>query len=137
MKKVFAICLILSVLMLFCACNGNNNDDVDISGVETGGADAGNQETTAPSENVTIDWETPIDIDDSFLEETSSGNTTEPEESTAPGETQNGTTDPSEESAQDPTETVAGESTGDSVTEPTPSKPVNSSGAIELPMIPG
>lgn len=130
MKKVFVICIILSVVMLLCACNGDKNK-VDITGVETGGVDAGTQETTAPSENITIDWETPIDIDDSFLEETS------PEYATESGETQDGTTDPSGETTQDPTEVVVEESTGESVTEPMPSKPVNSSGAIELPMIPG
>ncbi len=141
MKKIFVICLVLSVVFLFCACN-DNNDDVDANGSQTGNVDSSNGENVDPTENVTIDWETPIDVDDSFLEETTPvSESTEPSVTTVSGETQDDPTDPSDETTQgatqDPTEPVSEESTGESATEPVATKPVNSSGAIELPMIPG
>ena len=139
MKKILLICMVLSVALLFCACNGNQND-VDVSGSESGIVDSGNNETAAPTQNVTIDWETPIDIDDSFQEESSSEteiDITDPANTSASGETQDDPTDPSDETTQgatqDPTEPVSEESTGESATEPVATKP----GPIELPMIPG
>lgn len=141
MKKIFVICMVLSVVMLLCACNGTD-EAVGTNGSDNGIVDSGNKETAAPTENVTIDWETPIDIDDSFLEEnTSESETTEPTDTSASGETQDDPTEPSDETTQgatqDPTEPITEESSGEGATEPVATKPVNSSGVIELPMIPG
>ena len=129
MKKVLVLIMIISVVLLFCACNNTSNATTpnDI-------AEPTSDATTNPQENVTIDWETPIDIDDSFLNETSSNEdaieditediTEDISEGTEPTDT-NPTTGPESE----PTEPT--------VTEPVISSPTNGSGAIELPMIPG
>lgn len=130
MRKILVLVLVLSVFLL-CACqNGNNDETQPVSSPtesEVGAAD--------PSEKATIDWETPIDVDDSFAEETDAP--------TEPSETSNGATEPSTEPSvkptEDPTETAdPGESPTEAVqpTEPVPTKPFGS-GPIELPMVPG
>ena len=124
MKKVLVLIMIISVVLLFCACNNTSNATTpnDI-------AEPTSDATTNPQENVTIDWETPIYIDDSFLEETSSSEgaaeVTEPEISDPTEPTENTSQKPTQ--GTDPTES----------TEPVISSPTNGSGAIELPMIPG
>ncbi len=133
MKKLLVLLLALSLIML-CGCkNTNQNDVVD----PTLDPDATGSQSADPTENVTIDWETPIDIDDSFLQETED-EATEPgnEENPTEGETTSGQNDPTQ---PDPTEADPTES----ASTPTESEPVETtkpnggSRPIELPMVPG
>ncbi len=131
MKKLIILTVILS-LVLLCGCNPADKDATttnpsvtdpasEPSGSEpTGGA---NQETNP------IDWETPIDIDDSFLDQ--------PEE-TDPSESQATEPDASDPNATDPAPTEP-TPTNPTPSEPEPTKPSGSTGSkpIELPMIPG
>lgn len=131
MKKLIILTVILS-LVLLCGCNPAGKDATttnpsvtdpasEPSGSEpTGGA---NQETNP------IDWETPIDIDDSFLDQ--------PEE-TDPSESQATEPDASDPNATDPAPTEP-TPTNPAPSEPDPTKPSGSTGSkpIELPMIPG
>ena len=129
MKKIAVLFMIISAMLALCACNGT-----DVKPTEPSEAVP---VVTQPQENVTIDWETPIDIDDSFLEETT-GDAQEPVDTTPTtgpnGDATEPTENPTEENAEptegnvDPTEPSV------EVTEP---PKTNSSGAIELPMIPG
>lgn len=136
MKKILLLLLVLS-LATFCACGNSVIDDLPDDVSETANI-------TDAAANESVDWETPIDIDDSFEQNTDEEiDITEPEVTESSFETepntsattgaQNTTTQPS---ATEPaaTEPVA--------TEPTETEPVattrpNSSGPIELPMIPG
>ena len=135
MKKLIVLIMVLS-LVLLCGCKATI--DVDLKETNPNGTkptgESTNQETTGNANEATdpIDWETPIDIDDSFIEEqpnetnpTEAG-TTEPG-ATEPDPTQAGTTEPA------PTEPEA------EPTEPALPKPTSPSGSkpIELPMIPG
>ena len=133
MKKfLIVVSLILSLLMVLCACKSGNNEATNPATEPN----ASGSEVVKPTENVTIDWETPIDVDDSFLEETAddSESVTEPAETDSTGATVPQATDPTDPSV-DPTD--APEVTeAPTSSETRPQKP-GSSGAIELPMIPG
>ena len=133
MKKCLVFVLVTFLfLCVFTACKSG---DTNVTTPVTDPA-----ETTAgdiqPVEKETIDWETPIDVDDSFLEDpTEPGDTpVDPSDETGPLTT----VDPSNptDSSEQPTETPdVTEAPTDSETQP-PKNP-GSSGAIELPMIPG
>ena len=134
MKKYLVIVLAVFVLLCaFTACKSgeeNVNDPAVTDPVETSSGDI------KPVEKEPIDWETPIDVDDSFIEDSSepTEGATEPVETDASGETKPQNTNPVEPS-EDPTE--APEVTeAPTSSETQPQKP-GSSGAIELPMIPG
>lgn len=141
MKKIFAVLMIISVLVL-CGC-GTSGQKLDPTNdpTKSGATEPGNDDvTTGDQSTVTdpiIDWETPIDIDDSFTE-TESGEETDPSvtDPTEPGDE----TDPTE--AQDPSEPTKPQVTEPQPTDPKPTTPpvigdLNGSGPIELPMIPG
>lgn len=141
MKRVLVILLIVSLLAL-CGCGTSGqkldptNAPTNSGATEPGASDAttGNQSTvTDPA----IDWETPIDIDDSFTEP-------EGDEVTEPAATN--PTEPSDENdpteAQDPSEPTKPQVTEPQPTDPKPTTPPatggsNGKGPIELPMIPG
>ncbi len=134
MKKILVLVLIFSVFLL-CACQNGSNNETQPAGSPTE-SEAG---TAEPSEQVSIDWETPIDVDDSFAEETDAATEApaEPSESNAEA-TEPLSSEPTEPSvkpteATDPTE---GPTEAPQPTEPVPTKP-SGSGPIELPMIPG
>lgn len=139
MKKLIILTVILS-LVLLCGCNPAGKDATttnpsvtdpasEPSGSEpTGGA---NQETNP------IDWETPIDIDDSFLDQPEE---TDPSESQA---TEPDATDPTESTPSDSEPSVpeeggneGGAEGGSNSEQPQPPSG-NSSKPIELPMISG
>lgn len=135
MKKLIVLIMLLS-LVLLCGCNqaaNNENTTTAPNATDPTGAPAGNETTGGVGEPTDpIDWETPIDIDDSFIEE-------QPDETnpTEPGATEPGATEP------DPTQGGTTESAPTEPeaepTEPAPVKPTSPSGSkpIELPMIPG
>jgi len=133
MKKLIVLIIVLSVVLL-CGCNkapsGDANTTTPNSNASTNKPtenESGNSvgETTKP-----IDWETPIDIDDSFSE-------------IQPEVTDPAASEPTEPSVSDPfaaTEPSATEPTATepTATEPQPTKPSGyTSKPIELPMIPG
>ena len=133
MKKMIVLIMVLSLVVL-CGCKATIDvdlKDTNPSNTKPSGGST-NQETTGKVDEPTnpIDWETPIDIDDSFVEE--HPDETKPTEpgATEPGATQAGTSEPA------PTEPDTSET---EPSEPAPSKPSSSSGSkpIELPMIPG
>ncbi len=66
MKKILILMMILSLLTL-CACRNSAIDDLPDGVEDPVATDSG---TTDPTEDNTIEWETPIDIDDSFQQET-------------------------------------------------------------------
>lgn len=133
MKKMIVLIMVLSLVVL-CGCKATIDvdlKDTNPSNTKPSGGST-NQETTGKVDEPTnpIDWETPIDIDDSFVEE--QPDETKPTEpgATEPDATQAGTSEPA------PTEPDTSET---EPSEPAPSKPSSSSGSkpIELPMIPG
>ena len=133
MKKLIVLIMVLSLVVL-CGCKATidvDMKDTNPSNTKPSGGST-NQETTGKVDEPTnpIDWETPIDIDDSFVEE--QPDETKPTEpgATEPDATQAGTSEPA------PTEPDTSET---EPSEPAPSKPSSSSGSkpIELPMIPG
>lgn len=133
MKKLIVLIMVLSLVAL-CGCKATidvDMKDTNPSNTKPSGGST-NQETTGKVDEPTnpIDWETPIDIDDSFVEE--QPDETKPTEpgSTEPDATQAGTSEPA------PTEPDTSET---EPSEPAPTKPSSSSGSkpIELPMIPG
>lgn len=133
MKKLIVLIMVLSLVVL-CGCKATidvDMKDTNPSNTKPSGGST-NQETTGKVDEPTnpIDWETPIDIDDSFVEE--QPDETKPTEpgATEPDATQAGTSEPA------PTEPNTSET---EPSEPAPSKPSSSSGSkpIELPMIPG
>lgn len=129
MKKILLICVILSLLIV-CGCKNNqtnNNEPVDTSGATQGATTGDNLPTETEGNsgnqpNNSPEFETPIDVDDSVLNQE---NVTEP--STTP-------TDPTEPSTTptDPTEPVTDLTEGNNN-----GGGQSGSGAIELPMIPG
>lgn len=139
MKKIIILFVILS-LVAMCGCKAT----VDVTNPTTKPVTpSGNTETpttvapTNPSFD-DIDWESEIDVDESFLAE---NDPTDPQETepTEPGNSEptSGATEPG---ASEPTASEPGNSEP-VATEPevtAPPKPVtNPDGAIELPMIPG
>lgn len=141
MKKYLTIVsVVLCLLLVLCACKSGNNEATN----PVTEPSASDSEVVKPTENVTIDWETPIDVDDSFLEDpTEPGDTpVDPSDETGPLTTvdPSNPTDPSVEPTDAPQATDAPTSDPPEATEPAeqiPTKPSGSSGAIELPMIPG
>lgn len=143
MKKIVLICVVLSLLFI-CGCKNNetsNTNPVDatgaIQGVTTGDnlpteteGNSGNQ----PNNN--SEFETPIDVDDSFVEqEDVTEPSTTPTDPTEPGEPSQpvGTVDPTEPTQPvDPTEPTTNPTEGNGN-----QGGLSDSGAIELPMIPG
>ena len=147
MKKIIAlISIICLILCAFVACK---SDEVEVTNPATEPTETAAGAIT-PVDKDNIDWETPIDIDDSFVEDATTPAetapvTTEPIETDASGETKPQTTNPTEPSSDptDPTDssdvTEAPTSAPTEAPDPTESTPpkTSSSGAIELPMIPG
>ena len=137
MKKVFVLMVILSLAVL-CACK---NGDVDLPENAGGSSDVSQEETTDPSDGATIDWETPIDVDENFQQEIEgeidAPDTNPPSENEpTTGETTGTQSNPTEPQPTQPS------STEPTPTQPKPTEPVEttrpgSSGPIELPMIPG
>lgn len=140
MKKLLVVLMVISLVVL-CGCGntGKNADPTDAP-TNSGATEPGSVEaTTGDDSSVTkpaIDWETPIDVDDSVTEpqgneetEPSQSDTTEPSEGNDPTEVQ----DPTE--AEDPS--VPSEPAESEATEPAATEGSNHSGPIELPMIPG
>lgn len=129
MKKLIVLIMVLSLVVL-CGCNQAANNESTTTAPNV--TDPASNETTGGVGEPTnpIDWETPIDIDDSFVEE--QPDETKPTEpgATEPDATQAGTSEPA------PTEPDTSET---EPSEPAPTKPSSSSGSkpIELPMIPG
>lgn len=149
MKKIIVILLVLSLVAL-CGCKEQTvpaNQTATKPG--SSNADPETPTTVAPTKPIysDFDWESEIDIDDSFLEE----NETTPVD---PQVTEPSASDPSEPKATDPSgsepqgttpqgsepQATEPEATEPSATEPaptTPNKPGSTSKPIELPMIPG
>lgn len=133
MKKYLVF--VLAIFVLLCAFTACKSDEATVTDPVTDPAETVAGEVR-PVEKETIDWETPIDVDDSFIEDpTEPGDTpVEPSDETGPMTTVD-PTNPTDSSEQ-PTETPdVTEAPTDSETQP-PKNP-GSSGAIELPMIPG
>lgn len=136
MKKLIVLTLILS-LVLLCGCNPagkgatTTNPDVTDPASEPAGSEptSGAAETTQP-----IDWETPIDIDDSLLDQPEETNPSE-SQATEPSATKPNVTDPD---PTDPNPTNP-DPTEPDPTDPEPTKPSGATGSkpIELPMVPG
>ena len=131
MKKILLLLLVLSIATL-CACRNSVIDDLPDDVIDPTSA-------SDPSENEVTDWETPIDIDDSFEQntedeiDTTEGDPTEPVDVTEPttGETTAPQNQPTQPSVTEPV------ITDPVVTEPVETTRPGSSGPIELPMIPG
>lgn len=137
MKKYLTIvAVVLCLLLVLCACKSGNNEPTN----PVTEPSASDSEVVKPTENVTIDWETPIDVDDSFLEDPTEPG--DPSDETGPLTTVDPSdpTDPSVEPTDAPQATDAPTGDPTEATDPAeqiPTKPSGSSGAIELPMIPG
>ena len=146
MKKILALVLAMLVLLAIAGCRNAdaNNDQVpttteQIEGVTTTETPGDNEE------NTTMDWELPIDVETTEEETTEEVTTEEPEVTTTQGQnggnsnnttTEPATTVPETTQAVEPDAPVP----DTTVTEPettVPSTSGSSSGAIELPMIPG
>ncbi len=136
MKKILLLLLVLSIATL-CACRNSVIDDLPDDVIDPTSA-------SDPSENEVVDWETPIDIDDSFEQntedeiDTTEGDPTEPVDVTEPtsGETTAPQNQPTQPSVTEPNTTEPA-ATDPVVTEPVATTRPGSSGPIELPMIPG
>lgn len=143
MKRLIVILMIISVVIL-CGCKTASNTGIDNTVASTNGnttqiqdSRPGSNEPTNNSEFDNIDWESPIDVDESFSDidvPSQPTEATEPTDGTTP-------TDPSE---TDPTEVPPAASETDP-SEPEATKPQSKpgistdpdTGAIQLPMIPG
>lgn len=131
MKKILLLLLVFSVATL-CACGNSVLDDLPDDVIDPTSA-------SDPSENEVVDWETPIDIDDSFEQntedeiDTTEDDPTEPVDVTEP--TSGETTAPQNQATQ-PTATEPN-TTEPATTDPVETTRPGSSGPIELPMIPG
>lgn len=141
MKKLFVLLLALSLLSL-CACKNSVVDDLPDDVPDSPGVTGEN--AADPTDGATIDWETPIDVDDFFNEELESDIdkpddiVTDPADENEPtaADTTGSQSKPTEPNATEPTPTEP------KPTQPAPTEPVEtnrpgSSGPIELPMIPG
>lgn len=136
MKKLIVILAVLS-LMTLCACKGDVHFEIDNTTDPQGtpvvtDPSATTPDNTDPVEDATTgDWETPIDIDDSFQPEddVTTTDATEPESTDPNDETEPTTSEPTT-AATEPEQT-------EPATEPeVTSRPIGS-GPIELPPIPG
>lgn len=132
MKKILILLiLIVSVIFVFCGCKSDENDAIVPVTDPSVTSNEGNN--SVDKEN--IDWETPIDVDDSFAEDTNpnADTPTDPSEETGPLST---VSDPENtEDPTNPTDPDVTEAPTDGTTEPTSTS--SGSGPIELPMIPG
>ena len=136
MKRLIVLLLILS-LVLLCGCQNAGNGDATTtapSATDPVGSEPANgtESTTDP-----IEWETPIDIDDSFQQEDPENTDPAASEATEPDTTDPDATEPdtTEPAVTDPTETDP-VTTEPVSTDPEPTSP-SGSNPIELPMIPG
>lgn len=135
-RYLFVLILILSVVFIFCACKLGDTQTTEPDSVPSETSN-GSVDLT---EKETIDWETPIDVDDSFVVDPapSADTPTDPSDETGPLTTVP-TSDPT--NPADPTDPSETETPTDDPVEPTeqvPTKaPGSSTGPIELPMIPG
>ena len=140
MKKVLLV-FMLAALLLLCACKSGNGD-VSTNDPTMGTTDPV-AEATEPVPFASIDWETPIDVDDSFVDDPSESidMPVDPSDETGPLTTVDPTnpTDPSEDPTEAPTDAPTKNPNVSEPTEPEviPTKRPGSTGAIELPMIPG
>ncbi len=132
MKKIMILLLVLSLATL-CACRNSIIDNLPDSGKDPSNVTDSSAED--PTENATIEWETPIDIDDSFQQETEDETDTTEDSATEPEVEEDPTTgenDPTQPSA--PTDPVV---TEPDPTDVEPTKPNGGSKPIELPEIAG
>lgn len=151
MKKLSVLFVLVSfVILVGCDSNANVNAGTNTTTVpqateNDNGATTPGQDTTPVATSPSfddIDWETDIDVDDNYVEETLPAEGSNEEGSEQPS-------DPTDPAATDPvsttpdnggTEATEPEATTPEATEPQtsvpPSNPGND-GAIELPMIPG
>lgn len=154
MKKIPILLLIIS-LCLLCACKQANPDSN--ANTQDPSSDPKVNQETDPEKMPEFDWETPIDVDDSFQEVsdetdpvTEPDNTdgdvepSDPVSEPASNGNQGGTngkpqvTDPSEfEGPADATDPDPTEDITPTEPEPTAKPTTGNSGPIELPMIPG
>lgn len=140
MKKYLVLFVVLALMCALCACKSGDENVTNPAVDPTATSGSVNE----PAEKVTIDWETPIDVDDSFIDDSTDpiDKPTDPSDETGPLTTVDPTypTDGSE----DPTEAAPTTDPTENPTEADPTEPeviptkgTGSSGAIELPMIPG
>lgn len=151
MKRILILLLIVS-LCLLCACNKSETQDPT-------GTDPQVNQGTEPGNKPEFDWETPIDVDDSFQdvsdetdpvtepESSSEEDPTEDIQETDPvsGGNQGGNNKPQVTNPSDTSDPTEPENTDDPTEEPVTAGPTKEpeetkkpgSGAIELPMIPG
>lgn len=155
MKKLLVLFVLVSFVVLV-GCGNNTDVDAGANITTVPGVTENSGSTTVPGQDDTpaatnpsfddIDWETDIDVDDNYVEETvpaegsNEGGNDQPSDPTEPEATDPVSTDP-DNSGSDATEPEATtpEATEPQTSEPEPTVPSNpgSSGAIELPMIPG
>lgn len=133
MKKYCAalLSLLLISALLLTGCTVTiNSQQTDPS---TEGTTPGTSQEIGSDDNFTTDMDVLIDIipSDPTEEEETTEATTEATEEATNGDNATPTTIPTEPVDTEPTEEE------EKPTEPTPPSPTNSSGAIELPMIPG
>lgn len=137
MKKLIVILAVLS-LMTLCACKGDVHFEIDNTTDPQGTPVVTDPSATTPDNTDSVedattgDWETPIDIDDSFQpeDEETTTDATEPESTDPNDETEPTTSEPT-------TAATEPEQTEPETSEPETTKKTNSSGAIELPFISG
>ncbi len=133
MKKLLVVLMIISLLAL-CGCRDSKQNVDPTNGPTNSGAtqpDPTNGDASSVTDP-TIDWETPIDIDDSVTDP-EGGEETDPAvtDPTEPGDENDPT------SVQDPTEATEPEATKPQGSTPPVSGGSDKTGPIELPMIPG
>lgn len=135
MKRVLVVLLIVSLLVL-CGCGTSGKKQDTTNGPANSGAtQPGTSDVTTGDQSAvtdpSIDWETPIDIDDSF-DEIEGGEVTDPSDPVDPS-------DPTE--VPDPSDPTDPQVTDPQPTDPKPTTPPATGGSkdgpIELPMIPG
>lgn len=156
MKKILVILMILSVLFL-CACRfsgevnideSNNSSEADNTVTTVGDATEDQDDNTTEDQGDDVadttkgsddEWELPIDVEDPEIDVIGGGETSEPnEEDTTAGKTPEVETTTELNSNQDtPVVTEPTTKPNDEPAQQEATKPVNHSGGIELPFIPG
>ena len=134
MKKILVLFVIAcSLFCMLCACKSGEENVTDPAAEPS----VTGEGEIKPVEKETIDWETPIDVDDSFAEDTtpSVDTPTDPSDETGPLTTVPVSDPANSEDPTDPTDSDVTEAPTEGTTEPTSTS--SGSGPIELPMIPG
>ena len=134
MKKILAFMVAFAMIVMLTACFSNDNNPATTDYEES----VTTTESSDVTEDTTLDWELPIDIDTTAEDTTEEATTEEVTTEDLIDEPEPTTTKPATDNTTEPDTTIP--ETTVPVTEPVTTVPPttgSSSGPIELPMIPG